>query len=123
MKRPILTENQLSLDLLGTHDKELSLLELANIRKSISLRWKGMANRANYQDFNECVGIALRKTTMSENDKREFAIEVADRLHGRDRYVCRDMTVDHICRIAGVSFKRIEEKLHNGDRYPYRQYS
>lgn len=102
---------------------ELSDYELRAIRKAISLRWKGMANRANYQDMSEVVGIALRKSPMSVEDKREFAITVADELHGRCRHVVRDMTVDHICRIAGVPFERIESALYAGDRYPYRGFS
>lgn len=115
-----MVENQLSFNFGSSTLPDLSDRELEGIRKAISLRWKGMANRANYQDINEAVGIALRKTTLSVDDKREFAINFSNELHGRFRYVVRDMTVDHVCRIAGVPFERIESALNTGERYTYR---
>lgn len=115
-----MAEHQLQFNFSYTQLPELSPKELAGIRKAISLRWKGMAYRANYQDMNEAVGIALRLSPMSVEDKREFAISVAKHLHDNYRPVVRDMMVDHVCRIAGVPFERIEEVLSNASRYPFK---
>lgn len=93
--------------------------ELLRVRRSISKRWKGMACRASYQEMNEAVGQALRLSNLSVDEKREFAINVANSLHDRFRPVARDMSVDHICRVAGVPFDRTESALYFADRYPF----
>lgn len=113
-------DSQLPLNLFPSPLPELSWEEVGRIRKQISLRWKGMANRANYQDMNEAVGLALRKSLMTIDDKREFAINFARNIHYNERPVVYEMTIDHICRLAGVSFERIESSLQLSSRYPYR---
>lgn len=113
-------DSQMSLNFSPSSLPELSWEEIGRIRKQISLRWKGMANRANYQDMNEAIGLALRKSPMSVDDKREFAINIARNLHFNERPVVYEMTVDHICRLAGVGFERIESALQLSSRYPYR---
>ena len=111
---------QLAFDLTNSTLPPLTEQELLNIRKAISLRWKGMASRATYQDMHQAIGLALRACPMSVADKRDFAIQVASKIHGLHRETSRDMSVDHICRIANVPFERIEEVLPLGKQYPYR---
>lgn len=93
--------NQLAIEFPTDGLTPLDEEQLFNIRKDINRRWKGMAGRANYQDLSEAVGVALRATGLSVEDKREFAINVCRSLH-KGRTLTFDMSVDHICRVAGL---------------------